>query len=152
MRSWFIAFIVLLVPLGLMPILVYAILAMISSLGIAPGFAAGYITTLQNTLMTYNTIFFLAAGLTGGGIILRSFQTNVHPVFALVGLFLGMPLVIYGTSYISNLFQKIIGHSFLSSAANQFTPIVLFFQNNTLITAVFLVIVLLIMVGGSMRR
>lgn len=124
------------------------VLNFLADLGIATGFAANFISMLQGVTGILDTIFVLMIGTISAGMIIRSFQTKIHPIFGLVGLFT-LPLLIYSVAATSNMFSLVANIPILSAAANQYQYSAQVFNNSAKIATVIGSIALLVMVGGG---
>jgi len=148
-RSIPIIFAAVIIPLFVVLTVTFWILSQIASLGLATGFAANYITTLQGIISSFDILIMFTFSVMFAAVIIRSFRLKTHPVLGILGLF-GLPIAVIVASYVANIAGIFTGFDFLGTALNQFQYTVLFLQNTGLVTAVTGVLVLLVMVGGGL--
>lgn len=139
------------IPLFIAAVVAWYAVDIIAGTGLATGFAVGYLDTLKSALAVFDTIVIFVFAAAFGGVIIRSFRLNTHPVLGILGLVF-LPVAVFGAAYASNVFGIFTGLDFLGTALNQFTLSATFFQNSALITAGAGVLVLLVMVGGGLIR
>jgi len=96
------------------------------------------------SLMDAGVVFLLFAFVSI--IMLRAFQTSVHPVYVVPGiLFIGVMIV--ALSWFSNLFWRIVNFSAFTESANSFPFGVLIIQNLPIIGGIAGGVVLIVMIG-----
>ena len=126
----------------------YWILGQIAGLGIATAWSSQYIGTLQGIISGMDTVILFTFAVMFGAVVIRSYRLKTHPVLGIVGL-LGIPIVVIGAGYASNLVAIFTGLEQLGPALNQFQYTLTFIKNSPLILGAASVLVLLVMMGGG---
>jgi len=147
-RSFPIVIASVLIPLFVVLAIAYWILNFLSGLGIASGFGASYITTLQGIISSLDLLVPFTFAVMFGAIAVRSFLTKTHPVLGIVGL-LGLPVTVIVTAYVSNTVAIMSGFQFFGPIFNQFGFTITFIKSSPLIVGAAGTLILLIMVGGG---
>jgi len=140
----------MMIPVVIAAVIGWYALDLIAGLGIATGFAKGYISTLKNLITVFDSIAIFIFAIAFGSVIIRSFKANAHPLLGIIGLMF-MPVVVIGAAYAANVFGVFSGLGFLSGALNHFAFASAFFNNTAVIASAAGVLVLLVMVGGGLR-
>lgn len=124
------------------------ILDLVAGMGIATAWASNYIGTLQGIISSMDTVILFSFAVLFGAVAIRSYRLKTHPVLGIVGL-LGLPVVVIGAGYASNIAAIFTGIEMIGPALNQFEYTLTFVKNSPLIIGIAAVLILLVMVGGG---
>lgn len=153
-RSTGIVFGFVLLPMFMVSVLGNKILQMIEKL--ATGIFAGSLSNAvigaaQNAILFNDLLIIFIFTLFVGRILLKSFTSQLHPVFGIVGLF-ALPVVVYVVAMFSNALSVFTDIGFLQSSVNDFGLSYQLFSNSPLIASVVGVVTVLVMIGGARLR
>lgn len=153
-RSTGVVFGFVLLPMFIISVLGNKILEMIE--GLATGIFAGSLSNsvigaAQNAILFNDVLIVFVFTLFVGRILLKSFTSQLHPVFGIVGLF-ALPVVIYVVAMFSNTLTVFTDIGFLQSSINDYNLSYQLFSNSPLIASVIGVVTVLVMIGGARLR